>query len=179
MDWDKLRRIVTDTQANGRSTVLLDGGPANALFVEENGLAEIWSMALGADLHDGDDKLAVENVTLEPDAGCAKVRWFTVPVEDGSKTPEQQQELAAFGFAAVQAAHARIDTTRHPAMHKTDSLDVIVLVHGNVDLLLDDGEARKMKPGDVVIQRATNHAWVNRGSQTALLVAVLINTGKA
>jgi quercetin dioxygenase-like cupin family protein len=59
-------------------------------------------------------------------------------------------------------------------MHETDTLDVIVLVKGKVDLLLDDGEARSLKPGDVVVQRATNHAWVNTGDETALLVATLI-----
>lgn len=79
------------------------------------------------------------------------------------------------GFAAVGAADARIDTARHLAMHKTDTLDVVVLVRGEVDLLLDDGEAQALKPGDVVVQRATNHAWVNHGSETALLVAVLMN----
>jgi quercetin dioxygenase-like cupin family protein len=49
------------------------------------------------------------------------------------------------------------------------------VVRGDVDMLLDNGEARSLKPGDVVIQRATNHAWVNHGEETALLVAVLIN----
>ena len=63
-------------------------------------------------------------------------------------------------------------------MHKTDSLDVIVLVKGEVDLLLDDGDATSLKPGDVVIQRATNHAWVNNGAETALLVAILIDAGE-
>jgi hypothetical protein len=32
-----------------------------------------------------------------------------------------------------------------------------------------------LKPFDVVVQRGTNHAWVNRGSKPALLVAVLID----
>jgi hypothetical protein len=34
-------------------------------------------------------------------------------------------------------------------------------------------EARGLKPGDVIVQRGTNHAWVNTGSEPALLVAVL------
>ena len=58
-------------------------------------------------------------------------------------------------------------------MHKTASVDYIVLVKGQVDLLLDAGEAKSLKPGDVVIQRGTNHAWVNTGAEPALLVAVL------
>jgi quercetin dioxygenase-like cupin family protein len=173
--WDQLRRIVTANDANGRSSVLIDGKAAKLLAVEEGGLAEIWSAALGPALFDRADRLANEEVRLEPARGAAKVRWFTVPAEDETASPEEREAKAAFGFAACGASHARVDTSRHPMMHRTETLDVIVLVRGNVDLLLDDGEAKAMKPGDVVIQRATNHAWVNRGKETALLVAVLIN----
>lgn len=175
MIWDRLRRIVTANDEKGRSSVLIDGASAKLLAVEEGGLAEIWSAALGPALFDGADRLGEEDVRLEPARGAVKVRWFTVPVEDEAAAPEEREAKAAFGFAACGAAHARVDTSRHPMMHKTETLDVIVLVKGNVDLLLDDGEAKAMKPGDVVIQRATNHAWVNRGTETALLVAALIN----
>jgi hypothetical protein len=41
-------------------------------------------------------------------------------------------------------------------------------------MLLDKGEVH-MKPFDVVIQRGTNHAWVNKGREPALLVAVLVD----
>ena len=185
MNWEALRRIVTvnKSAADGgraRSSVLIDGEPAKVLAVEEAGLAEIWSAALDpARLHDGVDRLATEDVALEPDAGAVKVRWFTVPPEGAAASAEDREAAAAFGFTAAQAAHARIDTSRHPMMHETDTLDVIILVRGSVDLLLDDGEARALKPGDVIIQKATNHAWVNKGDETALLVAVLMNAGRA
>jgi hypothetical protein len=39
-----------------------------------------------------------------------------------------------------------------------------VLLQGNVSLLLDEGEEILVRPLDVVIQRGTNHYWVNRGS---------------
>ncbi len=175
MIWDELRRIVTHENANGRSSVLIDGKPAKVLAVEEGGLAEIWTAALGAGLLDGADKLAGEDVRLEPASGAVKIRWFTVPAENKSATAQEREAEAAFAFAACGAAHARVDVSRHPMMHETDTLDAIILVKGSVDLLLDDGEATSLKPGDVVIQRATNHAWVNRGGETALLVAVLIN----
>lgn len=177
MIWERLRRIVTDDDAKGRSSVMIDGGPAKVLAVEEAGLAEIWTAALGRGLLDGDDRLVGSDVRLEPDAGAVKVRWFTVPPEDESVPHTAREAQAAFAFAACGASGARVDTARHPMMHKTETLDAIILVKGTVDLLLDDGEARALKPGDVVIQRATNHAWVNRGTETALLVAVLINAG--
>jgi len=43
-----------------------------------------------------------------------------------------------------------------------------------VRLVLDEEET-VLKPGDVVIQRGTNHAWICKGSEPALLVAVLID----
>ncbi len=175
MIWGGLRRVVTQNDARGRSSVLIDGRAAKLLAAEEGGLAEIWTAALGAHLQAGGELLASEDVSLEPAKGAVKVRWFTVPVEDRAASAEEREAKAAVGFAACGVSHARIDVSRHPMMHKTDTLDVIVLVRGSVDLLLDDGEAKSMKPGDVVIQRATNHAWINCGSETALLVAVLIS----
>ena len=39
-----------------------------------------------------------------------------------------------------------------------------------------DEEEVKLKPHDVVVQRRTNHAWVNHGTEPALLIAVLIDS---
>lgn len=180
MDWNTLRRIVTGHGRDHRSVVLIDGGPAKTLAVEEAGLAEIWEASLtrGA-LMAPEDRLAATDVKLEPSTGAMKVRWFTVPAEDPGKTAAEREAAAAFGFAAAGAAHARKNTVRHPMMHETETLDVIVLVRGSVDLLLDDAEAQSLKPGDVVIQRGTNHAWVNRGTETALLVAILVDGSAA
>ncbi|HXZ68517.1 MAG TPA: cupin domain-containing protein, partial [Alphaproteobacteria bacterium] len=41
-------------------------------------------------------------------------------------------------------------------------------------LLLDADEV-EVKPGDVVVQRGTNHAWVNKGPEPALYLAVLVD----
>ena len=49
-----------------------------------------------------------------------------------------------------------------------------ILLSGEITLMLDK-EERTLKPLDCVIQRGTNHAWVNRGSEPALLMAVLVD----
>ncbi|RDW56633.1 hypothetical protein BP5796_13098 [Coleophoma crateriformis] len=46
-------------------------------------------------------------------------------------------------------------------MHRTISLDLVVLLEGEVELLLDGGETRLLRPGDLTLQRATMHAWRN------------------
>ena len=85
------------------------------------------------------------------------------------------QEIAADAFEKIGAAHHRVDTSKHPAMHKTETIDYIILLKGDVTLVLDEEEVN-LKSFDVVVQRGTNHAWVNNGKEPALLVAVLIDS---
>jgi len=59
-------------------------------------------------------------------------------------------------------------------MHLTATIDVIIVVSGRVRLLLDDDE-RVLEPGDVVIQRGTNHGWVCESDEPAVMVAVLMD----
>jgi quercetin dioxygenase-like cupin family protein len=51
-------------------------------------------------------------------------------------------------------------------MHRTVSLDYGVVLEGEIELILDSGEKRVMRRGDVSIQRATNHAWRNMSETT-------------
>ena len=60
-------------------------------------------------------------------------------------------------------------------MHKTETVYYIILLIGDVTLILDEEEI-DIKPFDVVVQRGTNHAWVNNGTEPALLIAVLIDS---
>ncbi|KUL82999.1 hypothetical protein ZTR_09327 [Talaromyces verruculosus] len=46
-------------------------------------------------------------------------------------------------------------------MHRTLSLDYGVVLEGEVELILDSGDTKVMRRGDVSIQRGTNHAWKN------------------
>jgi quercetin dioxygenase-like cupin family protein len=46
-------------------------------------------------------------------------------------------------------------------MHRTVSLDYGIVIYGEVELVLDSGETRILKAGDVAVQRGTNHAWRN------------------
>ena len=85
------------------------------------------------------------------------------------------QDMAAEAFEKIGAAHHRIDTSKHPAMHKTETIDYIILLKGDVTLILDEEEI-DLEPFDVVVQRGTNHAWVNNGTEPALLIAVLVDS---
>jgi uncharacterized cupin superfamily protein len=64
---------------------------------------------------------------------------------------------------------------RHPMMHRTRSLDYAVVMSGEIDMLLDEGEVH-LKAGDVVVQQATNHAWVNRGREPCRIAFILMDS---
>jgi len=66
-----------------------------------------------------------------------------------------------------------------PRMHRTDSLDYAVIVSGEIDMELDDGETVHLSAGDVVVQRGTIHNWINRGSEACIVAFVLTSAHPA
>ena len=170
-----MRRIITGHNKNGKSIITLDGSPARSIGEDVGGLFELWNTD-GCDITSTDQiDRADEDILLSPPSGGTKFRYFQInPLPEG--IPEAMlQEIAADAFGKIGAAHHRVDTSKHPAMHKTETIDYIILLKGDVTLILDEEEV-DLKPFDVVVQRGTNHAWVNNGDEPALLIAVLIDS---
>ena len=170
-----MRRIITGHNKNGKSIITMDGPPARSIGEDVGGLFELWNTD-GNDVNSSDDTdRADEDIILSPPDGGTKFRYLQInPLPEG--VPEEiMQEIAADAFEKIGAAHHRIDTSKHPAMHKTDTVDYIILLKGDVTLILDEEEI-DLKPFDVVVQRGTNHAWVNNGNDPALLIAVLVDS---
>ena len=170
-----MRRIITGHNEEGKSVITIDGPPARSIGEDVGGLFELWNTD-GQDIISSDviDR-ADEEIILSPPRGGTKFRYFQInPIPEG--IPENvMQDMAADAFEKIGAGHNRIDTSKHPAMHKTETIDYIILLKGDVTLILDEEEI-DMKPFDVVVQRGTNHAWVNNGTEPALLIAVLIDS---
>jgi len=62
-------------------------------------------------------------------------------------------------------------------MHRTETLDYAVILAGQCDMELDNGEMiRGLKTGDVVIQRGTNHEWIVKGPAPVRFLFVLIDS---
>ena len=59
-------------------------------------------------------------------------------------------------------------------MHTTSSIDYVVVLKGRVTLLLDADEV-ELSPFEVVVQRGTNHYWLNYGAEPAFLLGVLLD----
>ena len=59
--------------------------------------------------------------------------------------------------------------------HRTETIDYAVVVSGEIDLQLDK-DGVHLKQGDVVVHRAGNHNWANRGTVPCLMLFAMIAT---
>ncbi len=139
------RRVVTGHDAQGRSIVLSDGLPPQDHPMQGPGIGadfvEIWSVA---------DPVPVLGSTepVEPTA-----RDFAIMPPSGHLI--RVIEIWPLGKGG----------TRTP-MHRTSTLDYVVVIEGELTLILTESEV-VLGPGDVVVQRGTDHAWENRGETNA------------
>jgi quercetin dioxygenase-like cupin family protein len=60
-------------------------------------------------------------------------------------------------------------------MHRTNSVDYGIVLEGELDMELDSGDRVHLKAGDVVVQRGTNHAWINDSAVPARMAWILID----
>ena len=162
------RVIVTGVNEAGKSVVAADAqtpltGPGNFDF---------WQTDPGQSPHDL--PFGRSPMKFYPQPGGTMFRLFTIPPEDPRKSAADMAALQDWFFNEVGNPAARADTSRHPMMHVTATIDYIVLLSGEISLLLDEGEPIRLKPFDAVVQRATNHSWVNTGREPALLMCVMV-----
>jgi len=172
---EAMRRVVTGTDDSGKSLVIIDGGPSSTFGDPDlGGLFEIWEDLASGPLEPRQhEDLGGAKPNLGPRKGNFQVRWFVVqPLPEGVPR-EALNAFARERFAQMGGAEHIVDQTQHPAMHTTHTIDVICLLQGEVKLILDNQETI-VRPGQVVIQRGTNHAWEAIGGP-ALLLAVLID----
>ena len=145
----KIRRIVTGHDASGRSLVAAD-----SLIDSQPGKMQA--------------AISIANLWLN-----------TLPPALDGADPTQSDfpMLPSHGGAVFRILELMPGTAPH--MHKTETIDYIVVLAGTLSMLLDDGTELAMKPHDVMIQRATVHGWANRGSEPCRFATVVIDASGA
>ena len=160
------RRIITGHDAQGRSIVQHDGIAERCNSVDVN----LWTTA-----HRG---TGLPDVLLPcyPPAGTATVRFVHLPPDPDPLPQGEAAEAMSRGFfAAAGIEDCRVDTSRHPLAHRTPTTDVIVALSDNISLVLDEGAPVPLRRYDVVVQRATNHAWSVRGPEAGHLLSIMFS----
>ena len=139
------RRVVTGHDDSGKSIILSDGPPP-------------------------------QNHPMQgPSVGANFIEMWgtTEPVPELTSTPVSEPNERQFTIMPASGHLIRVIDIYPPAMggkrtvmHRTRTLDYVVVIEGEIVLLLDDSETILGK-GDVVVQRGTNHAWENRTDSVA------------
>jgi mannose-6-phosphate isomerase-like protein (cupin superfamily) len=155
----EVRRVVTGHDENGKAVVVSD----ERLSAVSRGLGggisgcEMWST----------DRMPVDNsaaADTSQRAGFVKHYIDANYIGTGAGTTFRITEWAP--------GHARFT-------HRTETADYVVVLSGEIDMELENGEVVHLKPGDVVVQRGTVHTWVNRGSVPAVTAFILIDATPA
>lgn len=61
-------------------------------------------------------------------------------------------------------------------LHASETVDLVSVIAGHVDLRMPDGTEERLKPGDVVVQQGAEHAWRNPGPEQLVLGVVMFGT---
>ena len=168
------RRIVTGHHADGRSTITITDGVPNATEIKGwPGLwvSEVWvtsEMPVG---NSGNSDQGARPMRHDPTSGGTIFRIVEIPPESSANPIDPR---AAFTHLGSHNKPKESDSAKHPTMHKTNSIDYLVVISGEMAMVMEEGEVM-LKAGDCIVQRGTNHAWVNRSGKPCVLAAVLID----
>ncbi len=134
------RRVVTGHDAEGKSIILSDGPPPQHHAMQGRGAGadfiEIWNISE-----------AVPTISSQPESEPNEKPFTIMP-------PSGHLLRIIDIYPPAQGGH------RTP-MHRTKTIDYVVVIEGEIVLILDDSEV-VLRKGEAVVQRGTNHAWENR-----------------
>ncbi len=167
----EVRRVVTALDANGRAIALADGPVALTSLRSPNPAGEMWVTSQYPPDYSSTEDRAKTKVGLIPPANGTIFRIVDFPP---MKAEVEKMDVNTMMKVVGDHAPAKGVPVRHPMMHRTRSLDYAIIMSGEIDMLLDDGEVH-LKAGDVVVQQATNHAWVNRGKEVCRIAFILMD----
>jgi hypothetical protein len=157
-----LRRVLAGLDSDGKETFLSDAR-LDELGVSNTVLTSLWRK-------DGEVQIPPA-VPLQdgfgfPAPGASWVLSWTVPPhsvagEDSTEEPLKAGELPTGGA------------------HATDSIDVNIILEGQLVFQLADGSESVLERGDSIVVNGVLHTWHNRGDETARVLSVLFGAERS
>ena len=143
-----VRRVVTGHDANKVAKVLIDAPAANRKFLPSGIVSTlIWAT----------DRTPADIAVGEAGEDLGARMLGTAPPANGTRFTVNDFPPGNTGV-----------------MHRTETVDYVLVLSGEIDMVMDESTVR-LKAGDVMVQRGTIHAWVNRGTEVARVAFVLID----
>ena len=126
-----VRRVVTGHDARGRAVIFADDSVVPAGYP-------------------GQDAAVVRVWTTS-----------TLPADNNDPVDGRERVLALHGDGGSAIRVVDMPPGFVSPMHRTGSIDYIIILSGQLELELDDGVRTLVGPGDIVVQRGTIHRWRN------------------
>lgn len=146
MKTPSIRRVVTGHDADGKAIVKIDEVSSHFKESRPNGFScNIWTTATQPADNSG-----------QADNGMREGSYTTI--ENGT----------VFRILDFRPGLQR-------RIHRTDSIDYIVVISGEIDMELEAGTEVHLKAGDVMVQRGTVHNWINRGTESCVMAVILVH----
>ena len=143
-----IRRVVTGHDEKGVAKVLWEDQPSNAKHGRHGSVSTlVWSS----------DTMPIDMRIGEKIEDMGARILGTAPPPHGTR------------FCVID-----FPPGRPGAMHRTETVDYVIVLQGEIEMDMDQSSV-KLKAGDILIQRGTNHAWVNRSAEPARVAFVLID----
>ena len=136
-------RVVAGLDGAGCSVVISRGVPSGLKNMHGVELAELWRF-------DEPAANATDGGDVDPD------EWQLWPPAVGSMT----WRLVRF-------------TVADPTLHRTPTIDLVIVTEGEIDLMLEDGPTR-LRVGDSAVIQGSLHGWRLVDEQPRTMVAVMV-----
>jgi mannose-6-phosphate isomerase-like protein (cupin superfamily) len=175
--------VVTGHGAKGKSVFIKDGAPAREVAIpgmKGFSIMAVWATDHGMTALPGSDDPTERMTTFVPGHGGTRLLITVFP--PAAPRPSKGRRPRAprrEEFVAKLPGLAESMETGNVGMHTTDTVDYDIIVSGELWLELDDGKEVHLKPGDIVVQNGTRHAWHNRTKKPCVMYSVLVGAPRS
>ncbi len=178
MGFPVIHRVVTGHNAQGHAVVASEGPLPTVVDIAAipgTVFHEVWSTSQSPAIVDNGSDPTLGPLVLPPPQSGTRIRFVDIPPDTAEFLARGAERMHdAFSQVGDAAASTVRADSPHPLMHRTESVDYGVVMEGELTLVLDEGEV-PLRPGSVVVQRGTNHAWANRSGAPCRMLFVLVD----
>jgi len=173
----KIRRVVTGHAPDGKSVFVSDDAPPHVVSIsgmKDFSITAVWATDHGMTAVPGSTDPTPAMTTFVPGQGGTRFLITVLPPAGQGLEPGTDPAAVAAAMLTELPGLAQAMEPDHPGMHTTDTVDYDIIISGELYLELDDGKEVRLKPGDIVIQNGTRHAWRNKGKKPCVMYSVLV-----
>lgn len=170
----QMRRVVTGQNAAGKAVFVSDErlDPTTVSLLPGAEFLSIWGNDATVPLPSDGGHPAQQG--WFPPVGGFRFAFFTLGPDTVTAPAGLDMGAALAELNAKLPGLATVMEPDHPGMHTTETIDVDLVISGEVWLELDDGARVQLKAGDCVVQNGTRHAWRNTSDAPCTLAVAIV-----